>query len=134
MDYEEQLDRAMDQKPDIAGNESRFEVPDPEVRQEGNVTVYENFQSTLDDLGREQDHVLKFLQNELGTSASIDESGRARLTGEFSQRRVADTLDEYVEEFVLCSECGLPDTKLEREQGALMLRCEACGALSPTSE
>jgi translation initiation factor 2 subunit 2 len=130
MDYEEQLDRAMEQKPDIEGSESRFEVPDPNVRKEGNETVYENFQSTLDKLGREQRHVLKFLQNELGTSAQIDESGRARLTGEFGTRRVQDTLDEYVDTYVICPECGLPDTNLETVDGAGRLHCEACGARS----
>jgi translation initiation factor 2 subunit 2 len=94
MDYEEQLDRAMQEKPDVAGSESRFEVPEPNVREEGNVTVYENFQDTLDRLGREQDHVLKFIQNELGTSAQIDENGRARFTGGFRQRRVEDVRHE----------------------------------------
>ena len=133
MDYEDQLDRAMEQTPDIEGSSDRFDVPEPEVRQEGNVTVYENFQDTTTRLGREDDHVVKFLQNELGTSGHIDESGRARLTGEFRQSRIQESLDEYVDEFVLCSECGLPDTKLERERGALVLRCEACGAISSTS-
>ncbi|SDF77533.1 translation initiation factor IF-2 subunit beta [Halorientalis regularis] len=133
MDYEDQLDRAMEQTPDIEGSSDRFDVPEPEVRQEGNTTVYENFQDTTSRLGREDDHVVKFLQNELGTSGHIDESGRARLTGEFRQSRIQDALDEYVDEFVLCSECGLPDTKLERERGALVLRCEACGAISSTS-
>ncbi len=133
MDYEDQLDRAMDQTPDIEGSSDRFDVPEPEVRQEGNMTVYENFQNTISRLGREDDHVIKHLQNDLGTSGHIDESGRARLTGEFSQRRIQAALDEYVDEFVLCSECGLPDTKLEREHGALVLRCEACGAISSTS-
>jgi translation initiation factor 2 subunit 2 len=131
--YDEHLERAMDETPEIEGSGDRFEVPDADVRQEGNVTVYENFQTTLDRLGREGDHVLKFLQDELGTSAHIDESGRARLTGEFSWRRIEDAIDEYAEEFVLCPECGLPDTRLEREQGALLLRCEACGARSATS-
>ncbi|MFC7165544.1 translation initiation factor IF-2 subunit beta [Halospeciosus flavus] len=130
MDYEEQLDRALEEKPDIAGEESRFEVPDPTVRKEGNVTVYENFQATLDRLGREEDHVLKFIQNELGTAAQIDEKGRARLTGEFDQDRVADVLDEYVEKYVACPECGLPDTKLETENDVERLKCEACGARS----
>jgi len=133
MDYDDQLDRAMEQTPDIEGSSDRFDVPEPEIRQEGNVTVYENFQDTTSRLGREDDHVVKFLQNELGTSGHIDESGRARLTGEFRQSRIQDALDEYVDEFVLCSECGLPDTKLERERGALVLRCEACGAISSTS-
>jgi translation initiation factor 2 subunit 2 len=131
--YDDHLDRAMDETPDIEGNGERFDVPDPEVRQEGSATVYENFQNTLDRLDREDDHVLKFIQNELGTSAHIDESGRARLTGEFSESRIADAVEAYTEEFVTCSECGLPDTRLEREQGALLLRCEACGARSATS-
>jgi translation initiation factor 2 subunit 2 len=133
MDYDDQLDRAIDQTPDIEGSSDRFDVPDPEVRQEGNVSVYENFQSTVKRLDRDEDHVMQFLQSELGTSGHIDESGRARLTGDFDADRIGDAIDAYTEEFVLCSECGLPDTKFEREHGALMLRCEACGALSPTS-
>ena len=134
MDYEEQLDRALEETPDIEGDEARFEVPDPTVRQEGNVTVYENFQPTLDRLDRPEEHVLKYLQSELGTSAQIDESGRARLTGDFRQSRVADALNAYVEGFVECPECGLPDTQLVREQGTRMLRCDACGALSAVPE
>jgi translation initiation factor 2 subunit 2 len=130
MDYEDQLDRALSETPDIEGEGSRFEVPDPRVRQEGNATVYENFQDTLDRLGREADHVVKFLQSELGTSARIDERGRARFTGDFRQQRVADALDQYVEDFVICSECGLPDTNLVTEQGTRVLKCDACGALS----
>jgi translation initiation factor 2 subunit 2 len=130
MDYEEQLDRAMEQKPDIAGSESRFEVPEPNVREEGNVTVYENFQETLDRLDRPENHVLKFLQNELGTSAQIDESGRARLTGGFRQRRVEAVLDEYVDTYVTCPECGLPDTNIETDGDNERLHCEACGARS----
>jgi len=134
MDYEEQLDRALSETPDIEGSGERFSVPDPDVRQEGNATVYENFQTTVDRLGRDEERVVKFLQDELGTSGHIDESGRARLTGEFRESRIDDALDAYAEEYVLCPECGLPDTQLEREQGAFLLRCEACGARSPVGE
>lgn len=130
MDYEEQLDRAMAEKPDIAGGESRFEVPEPNVRQEGNETIYENFSETLDRLGRDRRHVLKFLQNEFGTSAQIDDAGRARFTGDFDADRVAAILDEYVDTYVTCPECGLPDTKLTKEKGAELLVCDACGARS----
>ena len=133
MDYDEQLDRAIEATPEIEGSSDRFDVPDPDVRQEGNVTVYENFQRTVDRLGRDDEHVMKYLQNELGTSGHIDESGRARLTGEFSHRRIDEAVEAYTEEFVRCDECGLPDTRLEREQGVLVVRCEACGARSATS-
>ncbi|WP_225334556.1 translation initiation factor IF-2 subunit beta [Halomicrobium urmianum] len=132
MDYDDMLDKALEDTPDIEGSSDRFEVPEPDVRQEGNTTVYENFQDLVDRLDRDEDHVMKFLQNELGTSGHIDESGRARLTGDFREDRIAEAVDAYTEEFVLCPECGLPDTRLEREQGAILLRCEACGARSPT--
>jgi len=133
MDYDDMLDRAIEDTPDIESGSERFDVPDPDVRQEGNMTVYENFQATVRRLDRDEEHVMKFLQDELGTSGHIDESGRARLTGEFGERRIREAIDAYTEEFVICSECGLPDTRLIREQGAILLRCEACGARSATS-
>lgn len=132
MSYEEHLDRALQETPDIQHSASRFSLPDPEVRQEGNVTIYENFQSTLDTLDRPETHLMKHLQDELGTSASIDDRGRLRLTGDFRQPRVAEAMEAYTEGFVLCPECGLPDTKLEKDSGAEILRCEACGARSAT--
>jgi len=131
MDYDDQLERALDETPDIEAGSDRFDVPDPEIRQEGKLTVYENFQETVSRLNRDEDHVMQFLQNELGTSAQIDDRGRARFTGEFGQRRVEEVLDDYVETYVICPECGLPDTNIEaNEQGDERLHCEACGARS----
>lgn len=134
MDYDDQLDRAIDETPDSNGGDGRFEVPEPALRADGNFTVVENFPELVDVLGREESHVLKFLQSELGTAAQLDENDRARLTGEFRQTRVAAALDAYVDAFVICPECGLPDTKLVTKNGEEMLKCEACGALSSTGE
>jgi len=130
MDYEDSLDRALDETPEINDSVDRFQVPDPTVRSEGNATIYENFQGTHDRLNRDRSHLLKFLQTELGTSAGIDDRGRARFTGDFKRSRVADAIDEYVESFVTCSECDSPDTRLVEERGATVLKCDACGALS----
>ncbi|WP_338737662.1 translation initiation factor IF-2 subunit beta [Haloplanus salilacus] len=130
MDYEDSLDRALDETPEITDSADRFQVPDPTVRSEGNETIYENFGETHDRLNRDRSHLFKFLQTELGTSAGIDDRGRARFTGDFKQSRVADAVDEYVESFVTCSECGSPDTRLVEERGATVLKCDACGALS----
>jgi len=132
MDYSDMLDRGIEQAPDIQPDSDRLDVPDPNVRKEGNVTVFENFRDVCRELSREADHVLKFLQDEVGTSARIDESGRARLTGDFGTRRISDAVEAYTEQYVLCSECDLPDTNIEREQGAELLQCTACGARSPT--
>ena len=131
VDYDDRLSRALDETPGVAAGGERFDVPDPDVRQEGNVTVYENFQATVDALGRDDSLLLKFLQNELGTSAGIDERGRARFTGSFGADRIGDAIDDFADAYVLCPECGLPDTRLVEENGTEMRRCDACGALSP---
>ncbi|MFA9518003.1 translation initiation factor IF-2 subunit beta [Halopenitus sp. H-Gu1] len=134
MDYDDRLDRALEETPDIHQQGERFEVPTPEIRTEGHATVFENFQDVVERLDRDPDHVLQFLQNELGTSARIDESGRARLTGDFSTDRIQAAIDDYLEAFVICPECGLPDTRFETEQGTRVIKCDACGAISPTGE
>jgi len=134
MEYDEMLDRAIAETPDVTEGDERLDLPDPEVREEGNVTVVENFQTLCDQLGREPDHLLQFLQAEVGTSGHIDESGRARITGSFGADRIAEAVDGYTSAFVRCSECGLPDTRLERENGVELLRCEACGARSATPD
>lgn len=131
MDYDDMLDRGMEETPEIQGESERLDVPDADARQEGHATVVENFQSVCDELKRDDQHLMKFLQNEVGTSAHIDESGRLRLTGEFSGDRLDEAIQTYADQYVLCDECGLPDTTIEREQGAEILQCTACGAQSP---
>ncbi|MFC7227118.1 translation initiation factor IF-2 subunit beta [Salinirubellus salinus] len=132
MDYDDSLERAMENTPDVAGSGERFQLPDPDVRQEGNVTVFENFPAVVDRLDRDRDHVMRYVQTELGTSASIDDRGRLRLTGEFRAARLGTALQEYAEAYVLCPECGLPDTTLEKEHGTEVRQCSACGARSAT--
>jgi len=130
MDYDDMLDRAADETSDVTGTDERLDVPDPAVRQEGNVTVVENFQTLCNRLGREPDHLLQFLQREVGTSGHIDESGRARITGSFDADRLGEAVESYIEGFVRCPECGLPDTRLESADTTTLLRCEACGERS----
>ena len=132
MDYEDQLEKALGETPDIEGTDDRLDVPDTTVRQEGRVTVFENFQAVCRRLDRNPQHVMKYLQNEMGTSGHVDESGRARLTGEFGADRLDAAIERYVEGFVRCPECGLPDTRLETERGTEIRRCEACGARTAT--
>ncbi len=133
-DYEDHLEDALSETTEPAEPTDRFSVPDPALRREGETTVYDNFDETVDRLDREPDHVLRYLKRRLGTRASRDERGRARLVGSFSTDRVRELIDDYVAAFVTCPECGSPDTHLEREAGTVVLRCDACGARTAVTE
>ena len=136
MEYDDMLDRAVEEAPDAEGDESRFAVPTPSVRHEGNGTVVENFPAVADRLARDPDHLLRYLKEELGTAARVDDRRRARLTGTFKPRRVEAVVEAYTRTYVVCPECGLPDTHLESDPdaGTTLLVCEACGARSPVDD
>ncbi len=133
MDYDASLERAMEEVPDIGGNEERLEVPDPEAQKDGAFTRFKNVGEIADTLSREDEHLHRFIQRELGTSGKF-EDGRGRYNGTFSAAEFDAAIDAYVDEFVLCSECGLPDTRLVREDRTPMLRCDACGAFRPVTK
>ncbi len=128
-EYEELLDRAMEEVPEAAIEEERFQVPEADVDISGNQTTLKNLKSIADDLGREPNHLMKFLLDEIGTAGNR-EGANAKFQGKFDQEEIQERIEEYVEEYVLCSECGRPDTRLEKESGVKILRCEACGARS----
>ena len=133
MDYEASLDRAMENVPDIGGDDERLEIPDAQAQKDGAFTRFTNMAEIADVLSREADHLHRFVQRELGTSGKF-EDGRGRYNGTFSQSDFDGAIDAYVDEYVLCSECGLPDTRLVREDRTPMLRCDACGAFRPVTK
>ncbi|AGB16934.1 translation initiation factor 2, beta subunit (eIF-2beta)/eIF-5 N-terminal domain protein [Halovivax ruber XH-70] len=133
MDYESSLDRAMENVPDIGGDDERLDIPDAEPQKDGAFTRFTNMSEIADVLGREPEHLHRFIQRELGTSGKF-EDGRGRYNGNFSQTDLDAVVDAYVDEYVLCSECGLPDTRLVREDRTPMLRCDACGAFRPVTK
>lgn len=131
MDYDDQLDRALEQTPDYDGDSTRFQLPDVSARREGNETLFENIVEVANQLNRDVDHIITFLQNEFGTGAERD-GDRARFVGSFGEDRFQRHIEEYADTYVLCSQCGKPDTRLETQQGETVVRCTACGAFSST--
>ncbi|HID03018.1 MAG TPA: translation initiation factor IF-2 subunit beta [Desulfobacterales bacterium] len=126
-DYEELLDRALEQIPRAVSESTRFQIPEAEVTTVGNRTVIRNFKNIATALNREPIHLIKYFLRELGAAGDI-QGVQAMFQGKFSKSIVDERVRRYAEEFVLCRECGKPDTKLERRERIYMLRCEACGA------
>ncbi len=127
--YEDLLDRAEEEIPETTKEESRFKVPEADVDVSGNQTTLKNLRSLANDLGRDPDHLMKYLLNELGTAGNREED-KGVFQGKFDEHEVQERIDRYTDEYVLCNECGRPDTELIKEGRVFMLKCEACGARS----
>jgi translation initiation factor 2 subunit 2 len=128
--YEDLLKKAYTNITEPTEFEDRFNVPVARVFIEGKTTVLENFAEIADTLRRDPDHLMKHLLGELGTAGKI-EGNRAIFSGKFEQEQIASIIKGYVDDYVICSECGKPDTRLVKDARILMLRCDACGGHRP---
>src|SRR3989338_8780337 len=112
-------------KKDIPMHKSeRFEIPKALVVT-GRQTVIRNFSDIVKTLRRDGKHIAKFLFKELAIPGSI-RGNELYLQGRISQSLIDQRINEYVKEFVMCNECGKPDTALQKIDKVDILKCEAC--------
>jgi translation initiation factor 2 subunit 2 len=124
------LSRLRESLPETVASHSRFKIPEPEVLYEGKTTVLRNFTDIIETINREPAHLMAFLLKEVGTAGN-QEGKRALFKGRVPVKQLEDRINNYVDIFVLCSECNRPDTKLVKDGRTLVLECEACGAHRP---
>jgi translation initiation factor 2 subunit 2 len=128
-DYEELLKRARSQFPEVAVKSRRLEIPRFNYGRIGMRTVIYNFKEVADVLDRDPQHLLKFLTGEMATAAT-SQGSRVIFQGKFSDDTFSRLIQRYLEGFVVCPVCHLPDTKIVKEKRLSFLVCHACGAKS----
>jgi translation initiation factor 2 subunit 2 len=128
-DYEELLKRARSQLPEVGVKSERLELPRLHYARIGMRTVIYNFKELADALNRDPQHLLKFLSGEMATAATIQGS-RVIFQGKFLEDTFERLIQRYMESFVVCPVCKLPDTKILKEKRLSFLICQACGAKS----
>ena len=129
-DYEALLDRAKKDLPQTLEAHDRFQIPEPDVMIEGKTTVIRNFGAIAEALRREPEHLYGYLLRELGTAGSL-EGTRVVFKGKVATAQIVERISNYVEEYVLCSECDRPDTRIVKDGRIQILTCETCGAHRP---
>ena len=127
MDYNEMLKRAMEMKPEKIVENSRFEIPEPDITVIGSRTTIRNFAEICKAIHRDPEHMAKFLSREFAAPASTAE-GKLEVNSKILPATVRRKLEEYYKQYLFCPQCGKPDTKLIKEGKVMFLKCEACGA------
>ncbi len=127
MDYMKLLKRANDLKPKNVDRSERFEMPIPDVIYSGNKTIITNFSKIASQLRREKKHIAKYLFKELAAPGDVGQSELVILS-RIPRNMIRKKVESYVKEYVLCPQCGKPDTKIIKEGRIVYLKCEACGA------
>ena len=129
-DYEQLLLKAEQELPEKMAGSERFVIDKVLGHIEGNKTVITNLKKIAKELGRDENHLLKYLLRELATPGKW--AGERIIFGtKVSATAIKKKIKKYASEFVYCSECGKPETKLVEEKDITYMRCLACGVKKP---
>jgi len=113
--------------------EYRYKMPTVfgklEGRGNGSKTVIPNISDVALSLHREPGEVNKFFGCELGAQTTYNtETDRAVVNGHHTDKVLQQLVHKYIESFVLCPNCGLPETEYKIKSGIVNHKCAACGS------
>mmetsp|Transcript_33011 Transcript_33011/g.32717 ORF Transcript_33011/g.32717 Transcript_33011/m.32717 type:complete len:295 (+) Transcript_33011:35-919(+) len=78
------------------------------------------------------EYPLRFFAAELGASSEYKQSeNKAILKGTFRREDLQKLLDQFIEKFVLCFKCHLPEISYRFKRNILIADCKACGNVKP---
>lgn len=123
----------------LAGTKS---IDDPEYRYKmpavfgkiegsgnGIKTALPNISDVAQSLHRTPGELNKFFGTELGAQSRYDpETDRAIVNGAHTDAVLQESIKIYIDKFVLCPNCNLPETDYRIKSGAIYHKCKACGA------
>merc|ERR1712238_128522 len=123
----------------ISGNnpvddpEYRYRMPAVFGKVEGSgngiKTAIPNISDVALALHRNSGEVNKFFGCELGAQTTYNkETDRAIVNGSHTDDTLQKLIHRYIESFVLCHTCGLPETRYSIKSGTIWHKCAACGA------
>jgi len=113
--------------------EYRYKMPlvygKMEGRGNGSKTIIANVIEVATSLHRKPGEVCKFFGTELGAQTTWNaETERAQVNGHHADNVLQQMMHKYIEVFVICPNCGLPETDYKIKGGLIHHKCAACGA------
>lgn len=114
----------------------RYKMPPIQSKVEGRgngiKTAIPNLSEVARALGRPPLYVVKYFGSELGAQTNFNDSeDRYVVNGAHSQGELQDSLDGFINRFVLCGACKNPETQIiVKKNGFLQRDCKACGRIT----
>ncbi len=126
-EYERLLDSAFSKLPNLSADKADFAIPVADVMIEGSKTIVRNVSAMADMARRTPMDIARYIGKEFSVPVNIEDQ-RLIINGRFPADEINRKVRKYFEMYVICKECGKPDTHLEQADKGMYLICEACGA------
>lgn len=117
-------------------NSYRYKMPVFQCEIKGNGNCIYTIITNLNDVSKYINHpptiLLKFLSSYNGSMANEE---KMSITGRYTSDELQKTIQIYINRFVICSKCNIPETipqinKQSKKNIILELKCSSCGSIS----
>lgn len=109
---------------------ARYKMPKIEIQTEGKTTniktILINLNEVAASLKRPALIILKYIGYEKGTNIET-KNNKYIVKGSYSTSEVQDLIYSFIEKYILCLDCGNPETYYELEKQNIVMICYACG-------
>ena len=83
----------------FSSSTKRYTIAPPQIMREGNKkSIFANIPDICKRMHRQPEHVIQFMFAEMGTTGSVDGSGRLVIKGRFQQKQIENVLRRYIGE------------------------------------
>lgn len=113
----------------------RYQMPTPKVVNQGSGNGVETYINNLDDIAqslkRPSIYIIKYIGNTLGTNMRKDKhTNKYIINGRYASTQIIECIQKFIDVYVLCTTCGLPETdlKIKQRKEKVSKICNSCGS------
>lgn len=107
----------------------RYKMPKIELKHETNKTIIVNIDNIAKSLHINPIYIMQFFGYELGTISKYNNknSNLSYINGCHRLDNLSKVLNKFIEIFILCKQCKLPETEMKIKTEKIKITCKACG-------
>ena len=103
----------------------RYQMEAVSITYQGIKVAFLNINNICDSLGRDPNHLIKFLKRHFGSSFEY-KNNVAYTTKNLTKNELQNSIYHFIENFVLCKGCANPETKYFQSKKSDYMICSAC--------
>ena len=111
---------------DINDEFYRYKMPNIDIQHTKTKTIITNITDIIESIKRNEIYLQKYIGYELGARV-LNKNYRFEINGKHDKNKIIDIVNSFIKLYVLCIECGLPETNISICKNKAYFDCRSCG-------
>jgi len=120
------IDKFYEEYNHISQSDQKISLVKPSVILQNKRTCISNFNEVCHKMNRPLEHVKSYFDDELSVTSSINANDSLIIVGIFQENKIISILKQYIEKYLICSQCKSCNTEIIKENRLHFVKCNKC--------